>query len=225
MRPTSCRPPPRGTAPPNDARPMTAAAFLGVALVHLMAAISPGPSFVLSIRTAAAEGFRVAAALALGFGIGASIWAAAALLGLALVFEVAPMLLTGLKVAGGLFLVWIAVQMFRHAREPMPVVEPGAAPRGTLAAVRLGTLAMLANPKPAIFFGAVFVGLIPQTASTADKLVVLANILWVETLWYVIVARAFSLPRARAAYARWKAALDRAFGTALAGLGAAVAAT
>ena len=204
---------------------MTAAAFLGVALVHLMAAISPGPSFVLSVRTAAAEGFRVAAALALGFGIGASIWAAAALLGLALVFEMAPVLLTGLKVAGGLFLVWIAVQMFRHANEPMPTVAPDAPPRGTWAAVRLGTLAMLANPKPAIFFGAVFVGLIPQTAAAADKLIVLLNILWVETLWYAVVAWLFSLPRARAAYARWKAALDRSFGTALGGLGIAVAAT
>ena len=204
---------------------MTAAAFLGVALVHLMAAVSPGPSFVLSVRTAAAEGFRVSAALALGFGIGATVWAAAALLGLALVFEMAPVLLTALKVAGGLFLVWIAVQMIRHAKEPMPVVAPGAAPRGSLGAVRLGTLAMLANPKPAVFFGAVFVGLIPPAASTADKLVVLGNILWVETLWYVIVAWAFSLPRARAAYARWKAALDRAFGAALGGLGLAVAAT
>ena len=204
---------------------MTPAAFVGVALIHLMAAISPGPSFVLSVRTAAAEGFRVAAALALGFGIGASVWAAAALLGLALVFEVAPVLLTGLKVAGGLFLVWIAVQMVRHAKEPMPVIAPGTAPRGTLAAVRLGTLAMLANPKPAIFFGAVFVGLIPHGASAFDKLLVLLNILWVETLWYVVVARLFSLPRARAAYARWKAALDRAFGAALGGLGIAVAAT
>ena len=94
------------------------------------------------------------------FGLGACIWAAAALAGLSLLFEVAPALLTALKVAGGLFLVWLAIQMWRHAAEPMPTVELGAAPRGTGAAVRLGVLAMLANPKPAIFFGAVFVGIL-----------------------------------------------------------------
>ena len=40
---------------------MTAAAFLSIALIHLMAAISPGPSFAVAVRTAAAEGFRPAA--------------------------------------------------------------------------------------------------------------------------------------------------------------------
>ena len=204
---------------------MTLAAFLGVALVHLMAAISPGPSFVLSVRTAAAEGFRTAALLALGFGIGACVWAGAALLGLALLFEMAPVLLTGMKVAGGLFLVWIAWNLARHAREPMPVVAPGAAPRGALASVRLGVASMLANPKPAVFFGAVFVGLVPQAATLGDKGIVLANILWVETAWYVVCAFAFSRAGPRAAYARWKAALDRAFGGALAALGVSIAAT
>ena len=204
---------------------MTASAFVWVAAIHLMAAISPGPSFVLAVRTAAADGFRVAAALALGFGIGATIWAGAALLGLSLVFEVAPVLFTAMKVIGGLVLLWIAFRLFLHAKDPMPTMSAGAVPRSTFGAVRLGLVAMLANPKPAIFFGAVFVGLVPLSATSADKAVVLFNILWVEAAWYAVVARLFSLPRARAAYARWKTALDRAFGTALAGLGIAIVAT
>ena len=204
---------------------MSAAAFLGVALVHLMAAISPGPSFVLAVRTAAAEGLRVAAALAVGFGLGAALWAAAALLGLAVLFEAAPVLLSAAKVAGGLFLVWLAWGLWRAAPEPMPVADPGAPPRGTAAAVRLGLVSMLANPKPAVFFGAVFVGLVPAEASALDKGVVLGNILWVEAAWYVVVARVFSLPRARSAYARAKTALDRAFGGALGALGLTIAAT
>jgi threonine/homoserine/homoserine lactone efflux protein len=202
---------------------MTLAAFLSVALIHLVAAISPGPAFVLAVRTAATEGFRVAAALALGFGIGAALWAAAALLGLALLFSLVPPLFTALKVVGGLFLLYVAVQMWRHAREPMPVADPGAAPRGALAAVRLGALAMLANPKPAVFFGAVFVGLVPVEASGAERAVVIANILWVEAAWYVVVAWAFSRGWARAAYARAKTGLDRAMGGLIGALGARIA--
>ena len=202
---------------------MTPAAFVAVALVHLVAAISPGPSFVLSVRVAAVEGFRPAAALALGFGIGAAIWAAAALLGLALLFEVAPVLFAALKLLGAAFLILLAVQMWRHARDPMPAAVPGAAPRGTLGAVRLGVLAMLANPKPAVFFGAVFVGLVPAEAGAGDRAIVVANILWVETAWYVLVARILSLPRARSAYARSKAGLDRAMGGLIGALGARIA--
>ena len=140
---------------------MTAAAFVGIALIHLMAAISPGPSFAVAVRTAAAEGFRPAAAFALGLGLGAVAWALAALLGLALLFEVAPVALTALKVAGGLFLIWIAVATWRHADAPLPEAAPDALPRSLVSGVRFGLVTQLANPKPAVFFGAVFVGLVP----------------------------------------------------------------
>ncbi|CUH41047.1 Threonine efflux protein [Jannaschia seosinensis] len=197
---------------------MTFAAYVTLAMIHLLAAISPGPSFVLSVKTAASEGFRPAFGLALGFGIGATIWAGAALLGLSLVLELVPPIFTALKLIGAAFLVWLAIQMWRHAPEPMPKAEAGP-PRGLVSAIRLGTLAMLANPKPAIFFGAIFVGLVPAAAAWPEKALVLFNILWVEAAWYVVVARAFSLPRARAAYARFKTWLDRSLGLALGALG------
>ncbi|WGH78762.1 LysE family transporter [Jannaschia ovalis] len=197
---------------------MSALAFVTLALAHLLAAISPGPSFVLSVKTAAAEGYRPALGLALGFGLAATIWAGAALLGLSLLFEIAPLLFTALKFLGAAFLVWLAVRMWRHAPDPIPAAEAGP-PRGMRSAIRLGTLAMLANPKPAIFFGAIFVGLVPATSTPAEKALVLFNIFWVEAAWYILVARLFSLPRARAAYGRFKTALDRSLGVALGALG------
>lgn len=202
---------------------MTPAVFLAVAAAHLLAAMSPGPSFVLSVRTASSEGIRPALALALGFGAGAAVWAAAALLGLALVFEAAPWALLALKVVGGAYLIWIAWRLWRGAREPMPAVEPGAAPRGFGSALRRGLLVQLANPKVSVFFGAVFVGLVPEGTSLAAKGLLLATVLVVETAWYVAVAWAFSTAPARAGYARWKAALDRTFGGALAAMGALIA--
>ena len=202
---------------------MTLAAFLAVAAAHLLAAISPGPSFVLSVRTAASEGLRSAVGLAVGFGLCAAVWAVAALVGLSVLFELAPILFTVLKVVGGLFLVWIAVAMWRHAPEPMPTPEPGATPRGFGSAVRLGFLAMVANPKPAVFFGAVFVGLVPGDATATAKALVILNVFLVETAWYVAVARIFSLARARRGYARWKTALDRTLGAALGALGVRLA--
>lgn len=82
---------------------------------------------------------------------------------------------------------------------------------------------MLANPKPAVFFGAVFVGLVPAEASEADRAIVLANILWVETAWYLLVAWAFSRGWARAAYGRAKTGFDRAMGGLIGALGARIA--
>jgi threonine/homoserine/homoserine lactone efflux protein len=201
---------------------VTPLALLAVAAVHALAAVSPGPSFVLSVRTAAAEGMRPALAPAAGFGLGAALWAAAALLGLALLFELAPVLLTAMKMAGGVFLVWMALRMWRDASEPLPEAD-STAPRGVWAALRLGLFAFMANPKTAVFFGAVFVGLVPAGADALDRAVILFNIFVVETTWYALVAALFSRPWARGAYRRRKALLDRAFGAALGLLGIRIA--
>ena len=203
---------------------MTLALFLSIALIHLMAVISPGPSFMMAVRTAASDGFRAALGLAVGLGLGAVVWAVAALFGLHLLFEVAPVFLTAFKVAGAAFLLWIAFQTWRHAREPLPVVAPGATPRGLRGGSVLGLLTQLANPKPAIFFGAVFVGLVPPGTGLVTLAALLAVIFVDETLWYAFVARVFSLGRARAAYGRAKAWIDRAFGALIAGFAVRIAA-
>jgi threonine/homoserine/homoserine lactone efflux protein len=203
---------------------MSTSIFISVALIHLLAAISPGPSFVVCLRTAASEGFATAAALSFGFGLGAVLWAAGAMAGLALLFELVPAVFVGLKVVGGLFLIYIAVMMWRHAPEPMPQVNDSA-PRSARAAIWFGFLTFATNPKPAIFFGAVFVGLVPVDATLPARLGLLAVIFANETLWYILVSRVFSLPKARAAYARAKAWVDRSFGALIAAFGLKIALT
>lgn len=198
---------------------MTVAAFLSIAAIHLLAAISPGPSFVVAVRTAAAEGFRPTLGLAAGFGLGAVIWAVAALAGLAVLFELAPALLTAFRIAGAAFLIWLAWTMWHHAAEPMSAAPEGAPPRSLAGAVRLGLATQLANPKPAVFFGAVFVGLVPPDAGIAAMALLIAVIFADETLWYVAVGRVFSAGPARAAYGRLKAAIDRIFGGLMGALG------
>ncbi|MCA8879765.1 MAG: LysE family transporter [Rhodobacteraceae bacterium] len=190
---------------------MTLAAFVSVALIHLLAAISPGPSFVVSVRTAVTQGFRPAAGLALGLGIGAAVWATGALAGLALLFKVAPPALVALKLAGAAFLVWLAITMWRHADRPLPVAA-AAAPPGLARAIRLGLATQLANPKPAVFFGAVFIGLVPPDTPLALRIALLAVIFVDETLWYVLVARMFSSRQAQVVYGRLKRGIDRVFG-------------
>ncbi len=192
---------------------MTAGAFLSIAVIHLLAAMSPGPSFVVCIRTAITEGFRTSVALAVGFGLGAVLWASAALAGLALLFELVPSLFTALKLIGGAFLVWIGIQMWRHAKEPLDFAQGGLARMTPRRALRYGFLTFAANPKPAVFFGAVFVGLVPADAPIPTLAGLIAVIFLNETLWYILVARLFSLSRPRSLYLRAKAWIDRCFGT------------
>ena len=106
----------------------------------------------------------------------------------------APAALTALKVAGGLFLLWIAVADLAPRRRAAAGGAAGTCCRAASSpASGFGLLTQLANPKPAVFFGAVFVGLVPPGTPWPVLGLLLAVILVDETLWYLVVARVFSL--------------------------------
>ena len=204
---------------------MTLAAFATAWFLHLLAAASPGPAVLMTARTGVTEGFRTAALLALGIAAGAVVWAVAALFGLAVLFRVAPTALWLFKIAGALFLFWLAFGMWRHAREPLGPPAPDTPPRSLASALRLGLFTQLANPKPAVFFGAVFIGTVPPGTTLPWLSALLAAVFLNELACNLVVARAFSFAPVRAGYARLKSGIDRSFAGILAALGVKVALT
>jgi threonine/homoserine/homoserine lactone efflux protein len=203
---------------------MTLAAFLAAWALHLIAAASPGPAVLMTARVGVTEGFRTGLMLAIGIGLGAVVWAVAALFGLALLFQIAPTLLWAFKIAGGLFLLWIALNMWRHAAEPLGTGVAVTA-RSPLRAIWLGIATQLANPKPAVFFGAVFVGTVPPDATALALGLLLIAVFLNEFVCNALIARLFSVGSVRTGYARLKSQIDRAFGGILALLGLKIALT
>lgn len=63
-----------------------------IGTAHLLAVLSPGPSFLVVARTAMASSRAAGIWAALGMGVGSLIWAVAALFGLNLLFTLVPWL-------------------------------------------------------------------------------------------------------------------------------------
>lgn len=194
--------------------------LFGVAAAQLVAVISPGPSLLVVARTSIAESRGAGARTAIGLGIGSVIWAAAALFGLKALFVAAPWLYLTMKLAGAAYLLYLAIMLWRHARDPLPLADADSPrPLQRRGALRRGLLTQLANPKVAVFFGSIFVMLLPPQPSLLFYALILPTVFAVETVWYVFVAYALSTQRLRARYLRAKATIDRVTGTFLAGLG------
>lgn len=202
---------------------MTLAAFLTVALMHLMVAISPGPAVLMSARIGLTEGLRSGFFVAAGIGIGGVVWASAALFGLSLVFQAAPALLWALRFGGAAYLLWLAWGLWRTADQPIAASEAGA-PRGALASFRLGLWTQLSNPKPAVLFSAIFLGTVPRGTPVWVYAALLVIVFFNETVWNIVVARIFSFNRARHVYINLKSVIDRVLGGLLALLGIKIAA-
>src|SRR5215469_15361031 len=94
--------------------------LLGLAVVHLLAVASPGPSTVLVIQTAAVGGRRSGLLAAFAMMVGALVWAVAALFGLQALFARFGWLYTAFRIAGGIYLLYLALMLWRHAGDPLP---------------------------------------------------------------------------------------------------------
>jgi threonine efflux protein len=187
----------------------------GIGAVQLMAAMSPGPAFLVVTRISVGESRRAALGAAFGVATAALLWAVAATLGMHVLLAEAAWLYGALKLVGGLYLLWLGIQAWRHAAQPLAPATEGVVAMNPGEAWRLGFGTNLANPKVIVFFGSIFVTLFtPETPSWvrgAALIVVAVN----ESGWYATVALLFSSRPAQAAYRRAKRWIDRATGAVM----------
>jgi threonine/homoserine/homoserine lactone efflux protein len=125
------------------------AGFLAAAILVTLA---PGPDNLMVLSLGMARGRRAGVAFGLGCALGCLNHTLLAALGVSALLAASPAAFTALKVAGGLYLVWLGVQAIRNAR---PVAAPAAARTREESAGRLfvkGLVANAINPKVILFF-------------------------------------------------------------------------
>jgi threonine/homoserine/homoserine lactone efflux protein len=196
------------------------ATLIGIQLTHLLAVISPGPSFIIVTRVSITTSRAAGVWTALGFAIGTFIYGCAALFGLQSLFAAFPMVYATVRIIAAIYLAYIAFMLWRHAADPLPMPDPDK-PHGErpLTSIKRGLLTQLSNPKVVVFMGSIFVTLLPPNPSAGLIAILLAIVVVNEFGWYALVACAVSRPGPRRAYARLKSAIDRTTGAVLAGLG------
>jgi threonine/homoserine/homoserine lactone efflux protein len=192
--------------------------LLGVAAVDLAGAVSPGPGFVSLTRVAASHGRRAGLKCALGLAVGSSLWAAAALFGLAALFAAAPWAQAALKLGGAIYLIWLAFKLWSNSDAP-----DADAPKAIARPFRGAVLVQMANPKTAVFFGSIFITVLPAHPSPMMAAGIVATVLFTEIAWFSLLALAFGAAPVQARYRALRGRIDRVCGALMAALGARLA--
>jgi threonine/homoserine/homoserine lactone efflux protein len=186
------------------------AVFLAVAGAITLGAMSPGPSFVVVARTALSGSRTHGVLAALGMGFGGSVFALAAVLGLQLLLAAVPALYTTLQIAGALYLIHIAIKLWRYAPQPLTIDADNADKKNTgWQAFLLGLGTQLSNPKTAIVYASVFSAALQKDAPWTTSAALVPAVFAIKFGWYALVATAFSTGRARQTYIRSKTLIDR----------------
>ncbi|ATL65496.1 LysE family translocator [Nocardia terpenica] len=146
-------------------------AVLGVALAALGLVLTPGPNMMYLVSRTVSQGRRAGMVSLIGVAVGFLCYLAAATAGITAIFAVVPGLYLALKLAGALYLGWLAWKALRPGGVSAfaPVDLPADSTRKLFTT---GLVTNLLNPKIAILYMA----LIPQFVHPAQGSV------WLQSL-------------------------------------------
>jgi threonine/homoserine/homoserine lactone efflux protein len=152
------------------------------ALVSVLVAI-PGPSVLFTISRALTVGRRAALLTVVGNELGLCVQVVAVAFGVGAVVERSAQVITVIKLAGAVYLVFLGVQAVRHRRSMAEALTARITPVRPLRAIRDGFVVGVANPKTIVFF---LVGLPAFTTTAPGHLPVPAQMLILGALFPVV---------------------------------------
>ena len=201
------------------------ASLLTITGIWLLTVVSPGPNFLATMHAAVTRSRRAGLLVAAGVAVGTTLWAAASLAGLGLLFQTAGWLYHVVRIVGALYLIYVGVRMILAARRPAaPVSLSGQATASGARAFRLGLLTDLANPKAAAFFTSLFAVAVPPDAPLWFDGLIVATVVVMAGGWYATVALAVSWQPVATAYRRLERVITAAAGAVFVGFGIRLAA-
>ncbi|WJH40407.1 LysE family translocator [Aliirhizobium terrae] len=199
---------------------MDLTALATFAAAFLFFAASPGPDNVTIVARTIAQGAASGIAYGAGTCTGILLFLWLAVFGLSVVASEMGAVMTVLRYAGALYLVWTGIRLWT-AKPIVPELEARSS-QGVMGAYLTGVVLNLGNPKMPLFYIALLPNVVGTTLTAADGGMLAAVILAVEV--FVVGGHVMLAARARRALRSPVVVrrVNRAAGTFMIGAGAAV---
>ncbi|GAA4921085.1 LysE family transporter [Streptomyces coeruleoprunus] len=191
---------------------------IAVAVITVLAVISPGADFAMTVRNSYLYGRLTGLLAATGVAAGVLVHVTYTMLGVGLLIAANTALFTAIKLAGAAYLVYIGLRTF-FARADLTVdlkAGQGLSPWGAL---RTGFLTNVLNPKTTLFVVSTFTQVVGPDTALWQQAGYGLFMSFAHLAWFGLVALFFSHERLRTAMLRAQKVLNRVIGGTLVGLG------
>jgi len=180
----------------------------------LLGLASPGPNILSIVATSMSAGRRAGVAMALGISAGSFIWACLTAVGLTALIAAYASIMLAIKIAGGLYLLWLALKAFRASLNPLPIaVWDGPATASIGRFFGRGLLVQLTNPKAALTWIVTISLGMDATAPLGVVVVIIVGATILSVAAHLLYALAFSTGRVVAIYGRARRGIEFFIGT------------
>ena len=184
----------------------------------LLAIMSPGPNILAVVGTSMGVSRASGLALALGVSTGSFCWAVLTVVGLSAVIAAVAWALTAIKIAGGLYLLYLATKSFRAAasRHDVEATDLAGGTRRPRAYFARGVIVQMTNPKAALAWIAIISLGLQDGAPAWVGAVIVGGTASLSLAIHCIYAVAFSTPVVARIYARARRWIQGALGAVFA---------
>jgi amino acid exporter len=182
--------------------------------VFFVAIASPGPNILAVIGTSMSVGRSSGIALALGVAAGSFCWALLTASGLSALLAYYASALTVIKIAGGLYLLWLSYKSFRSAAAVHDIEAKtlSGATRSPLGYAMRGFTIQMTNPKAALAWIAIISLGLQQGAPLWVGFSIVAGTSILSVIIHCVYAVAFSTRVMVRAYSRARRWIQGALG-------------
>lgn len=192
--------------------------LLIITSIHLLAAASPGPDFILVSQQTLSNGKQSGFMVSIGIALGLSVHIIYSALGLAAVIANSATALWLIKLIGGCYLIYLGIQGLRA--KPLGKIEDAKlkqaiAKHSNVKAIVKGFLCNALNPKAPIYFVALFTVVLSPDLPLLHLVIYGVWMMTLQLLWFSTVVVLLSRPSVNEKFQRLGHWIDRVLGGAM----------
>ncbi|MEU1804705.1 LysE family transporter [Streptomyces sp. NPDC019937] len=197
------------------------AEIIAVAVITVLAVISPGADFAMIVRNSYLYGRTAGLFAAVGISLGVLVHVTYTMLGVGLLLSRTPALFTVVKIVGACYLVWIGYKTFSARAEINTTAEAvGTESRASRRrSLRTGFLTNALNPKTMLFVVSTYTQVVDRDTPLAQQVGYGLFMSLAHLIWFGLAAGLFSAPALRSRMLRRQKTLNRTIGAILMAFG------
>lgn len=194
--------------------------LLIITTVHLLAAASPGPDFVLVSQQTLRNGKTAGMLTSVGIALGLSVHIIYSAFGLAAVIANSESLLWTIKIVGGLYLIYLGYKGIMAKKSEASTTEQATQVENKPSKmVSMGFLCNVLNPKAPVYFVALYTIVLSPDMPLYQLAIYGAWMMVLQFLWFATVVLLLSRPTMNAQFQKISHWIDRVLGGAMIMLG------
>lgn len=200
--------------------------FFIVGLIALLAAMSPGPDFIMVTRNSLLYSRHAGRYTAIGIGLGLLVHVTYAIVGIGYVISRSLILFSTIKLCGAAYLIYLGICSLRSKNNPRQMQSTPTHDReipNNPQALKIGFLTNVLNPKASLFMVSLFTQIIKPNTPFQIQIFYGIETALITLLWFIFLATAITHTSVNERLRNFQHHINKVMGVVLIALGIKIA--